>query len=103
MALKHLLVTGGAGFIGSHAALHFAKRGVRVTVLDNLSRFDLLGKEGTAHRANWNRLDQEGIRRVKGDVRDFDMVRGLAADADAIMSTGFAIAASDGRKLRSSS
>ncbi|MBU1699949.1 MAG: GDP-mannose 4,6-dehydratase [Candidatus Eisenbacteria bacterium] len=87
MALKHLLITGGAGFIGSHAALHFAERGLRVTILDNLSRFNLLGKEGTAHQANWNRLDQEGIRRIKGDVRDFELVRELAAEADAILHT----------------
>ena len=34
----HVLVTGGAGFIGSHAALALLESGSRVTVLDNLSR-----------------------------------------------------------------
>lgn len=42
-----LLITGGAGFIGSHAAAHFASLGWDVTVVDNLSRNDLLGN-GTA-------------------------------------------------------
>jgi CDP-paratose 2-epimerase len=35
---RRMLITGGAGFIGSHAALHFAARGWNVSVLDNLSR-----------------------------------------------------------------
>ena len=36
MAMKHVLVTGGAGFIGSHIADALAVRGDRVTVVDNL-------------------------------------------------------------------
>ena len=35
---KHVLVTGGAGFIGSHAALKLVETGHPVTILDNLSR-----------------------------------------------------------------
>ena len=34
---KHVLITGGAGFIGSHIALKLIEQGVQVTVLDNLS------------------------------------------------------------------
>jgi len=34
---KHVLVTGGAGFIGSHVADLYLAHGYRVTVLDNLS------------------------------------------------------------------
>lgn len=45
----HLLVCGGAGYVGSHAALTLAQRGHDVTVLDNLS---------TGHReaVRWGRL-----------------------------------------------
>lgn len=35
--MKHVLITGGAGFIGSNVALKLVKQGVEVTVLDNLS------------------------------------------------------------------
>ncbi|KAJ8758669.1 hypothetical protein K2173_000390 [Erythroxylum novogranatense] len=36
--ISHVLVTGGAGYIGSHAALRLLKDGYRVTIVDNLSR-----------------------------------------------------------------
>lgn len=35
--MKHVLITGGAGFIGSNVALALLEKGVEVTVLDNLS------------------------------------------------------------------
>lgn len=35
--MNHVLITGGAGFIGSNVALKLIKRGIKVTVLDNLS------------------------------------------------------------------
>ncbi len=56
-----LLVTGGAGFVGSWVATHFAQRGWVVTALDNLRR---RGSEVTVRR-----LDAAGVRFVHGDVR----------------------------------
>ena len=32
-----VLITGGAGYIGSHVALHFLDQGHSVTIIDNLS------------------------------------------------------------------
>ena len=42
-----ILITGGAGFIGAHSAVHFIKQGHQVHILDNLSR------EGAEENLNW--------------------------------------------------
>jgi UDP-glucose 4-epimerase len=58
------LVTGGAGFIGSHLVDELARNGCRVTVLDNLS---------TGHRRNIDHLIDnlaDRIDFVEGDIRD---------------------------------
>ncbi|XP_047332612.1 UDP-arabinose 4-epimerase 1-like [Impatiens glandulifera] len=39
--VTHVLVTGGAGYIGSHASLRLLKDSYRVTIVDNLSRGNL--------------------------------------------------------------
>lgn len=38
MNKRSILITGGAGYIGSHVALHLAERAERVIILDNISR-----------------------------------------------------------------
>jgi CDP-paratose 2-epimerase len=84
--MPHMLVTGGAGFIGSHAAVHFARRGYTVTVLDNLSRGALLKREDPNARFNWEFLGGEsGIERVLGDVREAATIAPLVARADVIL------------------
>ncbi len=66
------LVTGGAGFIGSHIAEGLVRRGANVRVLDNL----LTGK-----RENLEPF-LDGIEFVEGDIRNLDVcreaVRGVA-------------------------
>jgi CDP-paratose 2-epimerase len=59
---KHILITGGCGFIGSHLAVDLAARGYTVTVLDNLSR---PGTEILLEK----RIRPENIKFVRGDVR----------------------------------
>lgn len=63
--MRTFLVTGGAGFIGSHIATALVKRGDRVRVLDNLS---------TGHREN---LDHVGprVELIEGDLTDAQAVR----------------------------
>ena len=55
------LVTGGAGFIGSHIAEALVKRGDRVRVLDNLI---------TGRRENLSAI-ADGIEFIEGDIRDY--------------------------------
>jgi len=66
-----LLVTGGAGFIGCHAAYRFAKRGWQVTVLDNLSRI------GTSLNLAWLGHECPAIVFEKRDVRDRAAIEAL--------------------------
>jgi UDP-arabinose 4-epimerase len=60
-AAVHILVTGGAGYIGSHTAKTLAARGLVPVTLDNLST-------GHEHNVIWGPL-------VRGDIGDRDQVR----------------------------
>ena len=75
------IVTGGAGFIGCHAASRFHRAGHRVVVVDNLSR------RGAGANLAW--LRSQGVDDfVKLDVRDARGVHDLIAshaDADAVL------------------
>ena len=84
--MSRILITGGAGFIGSHAAEYFAKKGYDVVVFDNLSRSKLLGKNDRNTMFNWNYLKSlKKIKLVKGDVRNFESLKKVAVDADIII------------------
>jgi len=66
-----VLITGGAGMVGSHAAEYYAKRGARVVVLDNLMRSKLFGYDKESVEYNWNYLKRyRNVARIKGDVRN---------------------------------
>lgn len=66
-----VLVTGGAGMIGSHAAEYYAKRDGEVVVLDNLMRSKLFGYDKESVEYNWNYLKKyKNIKRIRGDVRN---------------------------------
>ena len=83
-----VLVTGGAGFIGSHVAEIFAGDGHPVTVYDNLSRARLLKKDDRNARHNWDHLGRiSGITLREADVRDFDALREAASGAEIIVHT----------------
>jgi nucleoside-diphosphate-sugar epimerase len=74
-AYSRILVTGGAGFIGSHLVDHLLKRDYEVTVIDDLS-------SGRIE----NIIDQrcKNLRFIKGDIRDFKLVKRIVKDVDAI-------------------
>jgi len=67
MKPMHVLVTGGAGFIGSHLCEALLRRGERVTAVDNFDPFyDRRIKQRNLAAA----LDCGGFRLVEGDIRD---------------------------------
>lgn len=81
-----ILIVGGAGFIGSHAAEYYAKKGDEVVIFDNLSRSELLDREIKNPKYNWNYLKNNyEIKLIEGDVRNFGEVKKAAKDVDAII------------------
>jgi UDP-glucose 4-epimerase len=77
------LVTGGAGFVGSHLCEALLAGGCQVVVLDNLS---------TGTRANVAHLDpRSGFELVVGDIADEELVASLVARSDVIYHLAAAV------------
>ena len=86
---KTILITGGAGLVGSHAAEYFAKKGWKVVVLDSLSRSKLFKAARKSVEYNWKYLASfRNIKRIKGDIRDErDVKCSLGKGVDAVLHT----------------
>jgi dTDP-L-rhamnose 4-epimerase len=85
VAGRRVLVTGGAGFVGSHLVDALLARGDRVRILDNL--------DPQVHGADrrvppWVPGDAELVR---GDMRDADAVRQSLADVDVVYHLAAAV------------
>jgi len=74
LKFKKALVTGGAGFIGSHLVDELLIAGCNVTVLDNLS---------TGHLSNLKHIENR-ITFYKGDIRNQEILNKAAKDCDII-------------------
>jgi CDP-paratose 2-epimerase len=75
-----ILITGGAGFIGSNLAHHFLNKGEEVIIFDNLSR------AGVARNLDWLRATHGGCRltHVQADIRDATAVADAVARVDVV-------------------
>ena len=79
----HILVTGGAGFIGSHLSERLIRSGHSVTVLDDLS---------TGQISNFNALThQPGFEFVEGTILDRELVSKLVEPADIVFHLAAAV------------
>ncbi|MFC1920709.1 dTDP-glucose 4,6-dehydratase [Chloroflexota bacterium] len=72
----NMLITGGAGFIGSHLCDKYVKEGHRVFCLDNFMSGNLTNIR--------HLLDFRNFKLVKGDIRDYDLLEKIARDVDVI-------------------
>lgn len=76
--MKHVLITGGAGFIGSHTADALLAQGINVRVLDNFSN-------GKHANLNASALSDGRLSFIDGDVRHAAAVDAAAQGMDAVL------------------
>jgi dTDP-L-rhamnose 4-epimerase len=80
--MTQVLVTGGAGFIGSHLVDHLIEEGYDVTALDNLT--------DQVHDEKPSYLNDQATY-VWGDIRDRDLVADLLEDTDVLTHQASAV------------
>lgn len=75
--MQHILITGGAGFIGSNLVDYFIKQGHKITVLDNLA---------TGFEKNISHhFDNPDFNFIKGDIRDIDVCKQAVKGCDYVL------------------
>ena len=74
------LITGGAGFIGSHLAQALCARGAEVCVLDNLSL-------GSRENLDWKKPGDQ-LDFIEGDAGDADLLRKILPGCDWVFHEG---------------
>ena len=77
--MSKILITGGAGFIGSNLAHHLIRAGHNVSIYDNLSR------PGAEANLDWLQAAFGGrFHFIQADVQDWEAVKGAASGAEQI-------------------
>ena len=76
-----VLITGGAGFIGSHLVDHYVAAGDAVTILDNFS---------TGSKSNIAHLDGK-VSTFDGDIRNVELVESMTKNADLVLHMAAAL------------
>ncbi len=81
---QKIIVTGGAGFIGSHLVDKLLSNGNQVTVIDNLSsgRMEFLGTHTTDKNFKFIKTDLLDLENLKKTIKGSDMIFHLAANPD---------------------
>ncbi len=72
--MKSILVTGGAGYIGSHTTLQLLEEGYHVVVLDNLSNSSVESLRRVEE------ITEQSITFVEGDIRDENVLETIFSD-----------------------
>lgn len=80
---RHSVVTGGAGFIGSHLVEELIARGDRVVVVDDLSTGDLANLRALRHHPSFEFIE--------GSILDRSLLRSVMAGADRVFHLAAAV------------
>lgn len=80
---KRILITGGAGFVGSHVADALLRRGHKVRIFDNLTP--------QVHHDGWPEYLPKDVELMRGDMRDPDAVARAVAGIDVIFHFAAAV------------
>lgn len=83
LRMDNVLITGGAGFIGSHIALKLIEKGYEVTVLDNLLE-QIHGADPDKTSPLYCSI-KDKVRFIKGDVCDKEKLEKSLEDADYVI------------------
>jgi UDP-glucose 4-epimerase len=71
-----ILISGGAGFIGSHLCEKYTREGNTVLCLDNFMTGNLMNIR--------HLLDYRNFKLIKGDIRDYDLLEKVMRDIDVV-------------------
>jgi len=71
-----MLITGGAGFIGSHLCDKYTKKDHIVVCLDNFLSGNLMNIR--------HLLDYRNFKLINGDIRDFELLEKIMRDVDVV-------------------
>ena len=90
MARKNVLITGGAGFIGSHLCDHLISKGYRVIAMDNLITGTLANVKHLMKNKNFRFIEQDVTKYI--DIKeDLDYVLHFASPASPVDYVNFPI------------
>ncbi len=81
--MRCLLITGAAGFIGSHTSLVLLNAGYKLFLLDNFSNSSPIALERVGRLSNLsNEKVKERMTIVNGDIRDFSLLENIFLSAE---------------------
>ncbi len=83
MKNKKVLITGGAGFIGSNLSIKLIDRGYEVSVIDNLSK--QIHGENPEEDSDLYKSIKEKVNFYKGDILDKDLLKKAIEGVDVIV------------------